>query len=189
MWHFEITRLVVSFSANMLCLFWNAKLPKQSYSKLVNDMLWHKKDSKVSHDDVIKWKKNSAILALGAGNSPVTGEFPTQRTVTRSFDVSFDLLLNKRLSTQSWGRWFETPSCSLWRTVMYHIITINVYGLPTPTKVSEVHVTCVIDGYLAHHIRRYYRNWYQVWGQFYTTRVLVRIFVFWTGMYPLPNSA
>ena len=30
----------------------------------------------------------SALLAFCAGNSPVTGEFPTQRPVTRNFDVS-----------------------------------------------------------------------------------------------------
>ena len=29
---------------------------------------------------------------------PVPGEFPAQRPVTRSFDVFFDLRLNKRLS-------------------------------------------------------------------------------------------
>ena len=45
----------------------------------------------------------------------VIGEFPSQRPVTRSFDVFFDLRLNKRLSTQSWDWWFETPSGSLWR--------------------------------------------------------------------------
>ena len=43
------------------------------------------------------------------------GEFPTQRPVTRSFDVFFDLRLNKRLSKQPWGWWFKTPSWSLWR--------------------------------------------------------------------------
>ena len=43
------------------------------------------------------------------------GEFPTQRPVTRSFDVFFDLRLNKRLSKQPWGLWFETPPWSLWR--------------------------------------------------------------------------
>ena len=43
------------------------------------------------------------------------GEFPTQRPVTRGFDVFFDLRLNKRLSKQSWGWWLETLSCSLWR--------------------------------------------------------------------------
>ena len=43
------------------------------------------------------------------------GEFPTQRPVTRSFDVFFDLRLNKPLSKQPWGWSFETPSWSLWR--------------------------------------------------------------------------
>ena len=42
----------------------------------------------------------SALLAFRAGNSPVTGDFPTQRPVTRSFDVFFDLLLNEGLSKQ-----------------------------------------------------------------------------------------
>ena len=41
----------------------------------------------------------SSLLALCAGNSKVTGEFPSQRPVTRSFDALFDLRLNKRLST------------------------------------------------------------------------------------------
>ena len=43
------------------------------------------------------------------------GDFTAQRRVTRSFDVSFDLRLNKRLSKQPWGWWFETPAWSLWR--------------------------------------------------------------------------
>ena len=45
----------------------------------------------------------SALLAICAENSPVTGEFPAQRPVTRSFDVSFDLRRNKRLNKESWG--------------------------------------------------------------------------------------
>ena len=57
----------------------------------------------------------SALLAVCAGNSPVPGEFPSQRPVTQSFDVFFDLHLNKRLSKQSWGWWFETPLRPLWR--------------------------------------------------------------------------
>ena len=39
----------------------------------------------------------SALLAICAWNSPVTGEFPAQRPVTQSFDVFFDLRLDKRL--------------------------------------------------------------------------------------------
>ena len=56
------------------------------------------------YDDVIKWT-----------HCPVPGEFPAQRPVTRSFNVFFDLRLNKRLSKQSWGWWFETLPYPLWR--------------------------------------------------------------------------
>ena len=57
----------------------------------------------------------SALLAICAGNSPVPGEVPAQKPGTRSFDVFFDLRLNKRLSKRSWGWWFETQSHPLWR--------------------------------------------------------------------------
>ena len=71
-----------------------------------------------------KMETFSALLALCAGNSPLTGEFPAQRPVTRSFDVFFDLHLNKHLSKQSRGWWFEMSSCWLWRhrnaTVKYN---------------------------------------------------------------------
>ena len=52
---------------------------------------------------------------------PLYGEFtghrwiPSQRLMTQSFAVFFDLCLNKRLSKQSWGWWFETPLRLLWR--------------------------------------------------------------------------
>ena len=57
----------------------------------------------------------SALLALCAGNSPVAGEFRSQRPVTRGFDVFFELRLYKRLSKQPWGWLFGTPSRPLWR--------------------------------------------------------------------------
>ena len=44
-----------------------------------------------------------------------TGEFLSQRPVTRSFDVSFNMCFNKRLSKQSRRRWFQTSSRLLWR--------------------------------------------------------------------------
>ena len=70
--------------------------------------------------DIISWWRHqmeilSALLAICGGNSPVSGEFPAQRPATRSFDVFFDLCLNKRLSKQSWCWWFETLSRPLWR--------------------------------------------------------------------------
>ena len=40
----------------------------------------------------------SASLALYEGNPPVTGGFPSQRPMIRSFDIFFDVCLNKRLS-------------------------------------------------------------------------------------------
>ena len=60
-----------------------------------------------------------ALLALCAENWPITGEFPSQRPVTGTFDVSFDPPLNKRLSKQSWGWWFETPTLPLWHHCNY----------------------------------------------------------------------
>ena len=65
----------------------------------------------------------SVLLAICAGNSPVTGESPSKRPGTRSFDVSFDLRLNKRLSKQSWGWWFETLLRPLRRHCNLHSIT------------------------------------------------------------------
>ena len=63
----------------------------------------------------------TALLALCAGNSPVPGEFPVQRPVTRSFDVFFHLRPNKRLSIQSWGWWSET----LFRSLRCHCNGLN----------------------------------------------------------------
>ena len=77
------------------------------------------------------------ISGFCVGNSPVTCDFSTQiilplsmmtssigsifcftgpfcEFTSHSFDVSFDLRLNKGLSKQSWGWWFETSSVSLW---------------------------------------------------------------------------
>ena len=67
------------------------------------------------------------------------GEFPTQRPVTRSFDVFFDLRLNKRLSKQPWGWWFETPSWSLWR--QFNELWIHILNSVCATRFA----TCIRD--------------------------------------------
>ena len=79
----------------------------------------------------------SALLALCAGNSPVPGEFPAWRAVTRCFDIFFDLCLNKRFSKQSWGWWFETLSCPLWRhcNVISQLICVKI----APTGLGSLH--------------------------------------------------
>ena len=75
------------------------------------------------------------LLAICTGNSPVIGEFPSQRTVTWSYDVFFDLRLNKRLSKQSGGWWFETPSRPLWRH--HNGIMSTVYPMKYVKSISH----------------------------------------------------
>ena len=68
-------------------------------------------------------------LALLCGELTGRRGIPAQRPVTQSFDVFFDLRLNKRLSKQSWGWWFGTPSCPLWR---------HCYGMARSTWDQDV---------------------------------------------------
>ena len=60
----------------------------------------------------------SALRALCADNSPVNS--PHKGQSRRALMVSLICALNKRLSKQSWGWWFETPSRSLWRHCNVH---------------------------------------------------------------------
>ena len=60
----------------------------------------------IHEDDVMKWKNFPHYWSFVRG---------IHRAVTRRFDVFFYLRLNKRLSKQSWGRWFQTSSHPLWR--------------------------------------------------------------------------
>ena len=55
----------------------------------------------------------SALLAFNEGNSPVTGEFPSQKPEARSFDAFLEQRLSKLLNQTAGMRWFETPSRSL----------------------------------------------------------------------------
>ena len=96
-------------------------------------------------DDIFKYIWNCMSLFLRVKLTG-TGELPSQRPVTRSFDVFFDLRLNKRLSKHSWRRWFETPSCSLrchcntfhWRicvcSCLNMLLPFNILRLSTETK-------------------------------------------------------
>ena len=65
------------------------------------------------HDDVIKWKHFPRNWPFVRGIHR-SRWIPHTKPVTRSFDVFFDLRLNKRLSKQWWGWWTETlllPLC------------------------------------------------------------------------------
>ena len=104
----------------------------------VTGMIQHPCVLHSTYHDCSWWRHHmetfSALVALSAGNSPVTGGFPSQRPVARRFDVFFDLCLNKQLSKHSWGWWFETPSRSLWRHCIWWFawrrkVTIHVYDI------------------------------------------------------------
>ena len=73
----------------------------------------YSQDIRLVPSKLVRHKKGGIFISKM--KSPGTGEFPAQRPVTRSFDVFFDRHPNERLCKQSWGWWFETPSCPLWR--------------------------------------------------------------------------
>ena len=65
------------------------------------------------------------VTGPSCGELPVTGEFRLQKPVTQSFDIFFDLRMNKRLSKQSWGWWFETLSRPLRRHCNGQFVTLS----------------------------------------------------------------
>ena len=104
-----------SFSCMKIAEYW-LKFHRHLFSR-VKLRIWQQQFS-LNSDGAIPWWRYqmetfSMLLALCAGNSPGTGEFPLQRPVTPSFDVSFDMHLNKWFS-KSKRQWFEMPSHSLW---------------------------------------------------------------------------
>ena len=92
---------------------------------VISSFLVHPYDSNISFLDMVSslalrhmmTSSNGNIFrvtGLLCGNSLGTGEFASQRPVTLSFDVFFDMRLNQQLSKQWRWRWFVMPSCSLW---------------------------------------------------------------------------
>ena len=104
---------------NLLIHIWQNYVSRRS----VDDLLYRLSASSFKYGTDIKTlnmktSSNGNIFRVTGhlcGNSPVSGEFPAQRPVMRSFDVFFDLHPNERLSKQWWGLWFGTSSCPLWR--------------------------------------------------------------------------
>ena len=63
-----------------------------------------------THHNAIKWIHVPRYWQICAGNSPVTGEFPTHKSQWRGALIFFVCAW-----INDWGWWFETPSNSLWR--------------------------------------------------------------------------
>ena len=122
-----ITAVVIK---NAFCVY---RHPQKDYTFLVSDLIQLETNIEAwflthvativqylsNNDNTMEHEMEtfSSLLALCAGNPPVTGEFgefPSQRPVSRSFDIFFDLRLNNRLSKQWWGWWFESRSRPSW---------------------------------------------------------------------------
>ena len=67
------------------------------------------------HDDVIKWRHFPRYWPFVRGIHWSLVKSPHKGQWRGALIFSFDLRLNKRLSNNSWGWWFETLSCPLWR--------------------------------------------------------------------------
>ena len=85
-------------------MIWRENVKHLGFSLLSSNVIWYDGTETVQRRYYVStwWSHQmetfSALLAICAGNSPVIGEFPTQRPVTWRFDVFFDLHPNKRLS-------------------------------------------------------------------------------------------
>ena len=140
---------------------------------------------------IIPWWRHqmetfSALLAICAGNSPVPGEFPTQRPVTRGFDIFFDLRLNIRLGKQSLGWWFETPSRSLWRHNNALTSETTVDGNISVTSSCHRHYCCYYYHSRYHH--HHHCHWHHfafLLSYFYQNGRFEKTVWFFTSMYLL----
>ena len=83
------------------------------------------------------------ITGLLCGEFTGPRRLPRTKASKASFHVFFDLRLNKRLSKQSWGCWFETLSRPLWRHCdgITHILQWYLTGICVFIRYAQVSVT------------------------------------------------
>ena len=144
----------------------------------------------------------SAVLAPCEGNPPVTGGFASERPMAQSFDLFFDLRLNKRLSKQSKILWFDTPSRSLWhicydpkvvRALLCLVVISHGSILPIPFRFISLALwqscTCPMPN------KQPWKIWlnkssrhrfninvvFQVWGYHYEDKTVVRPYYLFNG--------
>ena len=83
--------------------------------------------------------------------------------MTRSFDVFFDLRLNKRLSKQSWGWWLETLSRPLWRHRNALIIWRSTKVI-IPYSADDAHMYCHSIKCLSNDHSSFWKMWLRQWS-------------------------
>ena len=105
------------------------------------------------HDGVIKWTHFPRYwpFVREIHRSPLNSPHKGQWRGASMF--SLICALNKRLSKQSWGWWFETPSCSIWRHCnlmngcssnpvrpIWYFIMVLILQTENPTHTSIFHI-------------------------------------------------
>ena len=117
----------------------NKRLSKQSWGwwfETLSRPLWR-------HCNGSTWWRHEmetlfTLLAICAGNSPVTGEFPAQKPVTRSCDVFFDLRLNTR--------WVNNGEAGALRRHLAHYDVIVMIHREGSTNQLFVHPLAIVLG-------------------------------------------
>ena len=126
-------------------------------------------NTRKDHDDVIKWKHFPCYwpFVRGVHRSPV---LPLTNASDGAFDVFYDMRLNKRLSKQSWGWWFETP-------LRPYDVTVMIFF-----QLFETSNLCVFTTVL--------RNWssWRWYGHVSISRMMWRGVVVWFELIKLPQS-
>ena len=77
----------------------------------------------------------SALLAICAGNSPVTGEFPAQKPVTRGFDGFFFICA----WINAWVNNREAGDMGRHRAHYHGVVMINMGSYERPNYAPDVH--------------------------------------------------
>ena len=135
------------------------------------------------HDDVIKWNHFPRYWPF-VRSSPVTGEFPAQRPVTRSFDVFFDLrlcglVINRKAATNT-AR--HVPICEtncIYLLIVQSLMTlfINIW----PSVVPYVSIT------LAHSNMSLFFQCTAVLDMIFVTDVKAPSWFGWDGLESIDN--
>ena len=140
----------VIFYFRVVCEIISIDLQENISQNKKPEVLWYLPSPISQHDSfrgcLMMTSSNGNIFRVTGplcGEFTGPGEFPTQRPVTRSFGVYFDLRPNKQLSKQSWGWWFETLSPPLWQHRNVRAIT---------PRHNRLKCEIMVLGYVFHHM-------------------------------------
>ena len=96
------------------------------------------------HDDVIKWKHFSALLALCAGNHRSQMNSSHKGQWRRALMFSLICSWINGWVNKSWGWWFEMPSCPLWRpcNVVNCFVSNSKLNYHEIASIHNIHLSC-----------------------------------------------